>query len=110
LSAVTHSKPISGPEFTMRYNLYRSAQIMAFSQLTLTTEHCIDCDMILAKKSINPDATETGVSALRRRVRVAAILKRGGTWQPARPNWSLTRLLRDQGKWKLARILILSKS
>jgi HAE1 family hydrophobic/amphiphilic exporter-1 len=29
LSAVTNSKPISGPEFTMRYNLYRSAQIMA---------------------------------------------------------------------------------
>jgi HAE1 family hydrophobic/amphiphilic exporter-1 len=28
LSAVTNSKPISGPEFTMRYNLYRSAQIM----------------------------------------------------------------------------------
>ena len=29
------------------------------SQLTLTTtEHCIDCDMILARKSINPDATE----------------------------------------------------
>ena len=27
LSAVTLSKPISGPEFTMRYNLYRSAQI-----------------------------------------------------------------------------------
>ncbi len=27
LSAVTVSKPISGPEFTMRYNLYRSAQI-----------------------------------------------------------------------------------
>ena len=29
LSAVTNSKPISGPEFTMRYNLYRSAQINA---------------------------------------------------------------------------------
>jgi HAE1 family hydrophobic/amphiphilic exporter-1 len=29
LSAVTYSKPISGPEFTMRYNLYRSAQINA---------------------------------------------------------------------------------
>jgi HAE1 family hydrophobic/amphiphilic exporter-1 len=29
LSAVTNSKPISGPEFTMRYNLYRSAQLMA---------------------------------------------------------------------------------
>lgn len=29
LSAVTHSKPIAGPEFTMRYNLYRSAQINA---------------------------------------------------------------------------------
>jgi HAE1 family hydrophobic/amphiphilic exporter-1 len=29
LSAVTKSKPISGPEFTMRYNLYRSAQINA---------------------------------------------------------------------------------
>jgi HAE1 family hydrophobic/amphiphilic exporter-1 len=27
LSAVTNSKPIMGPEFTMRYNLYRSAQI-----------------------------------------------------------------------------------
>lgn len=29
LSAVMNSKPISGPEFTMRYNLYRSAQINA---------------------------------------------------------------------------------
>ena len=29
LSAVTLPKPISGPEFTMRYNLYRSAQINA---------------------------------------------------------------------------------
>lgn len=29
LSAVTTSKSISGPEFTMRYNLYRSAQINA---------------------------------------------------------------------------------
>jgi len=29
LSALTSSKPISGPEFTMRYNLYRSAQINA---------------------------------------------------------------------------------
>jgi hydrophobe/amphiphile efflux-1 (HAE1) family protein len=29
LSAITYSKPISGPEFTMRYNLYRSAQINA---------------------------------------------------------------------------------
>ncbi|HSI10645.1 MAG TPA: multidrug efflux RND transporter permease subunit [Chthoniobacter sp.] len=29
LSALTHSKPISGPEFTMRYNLYRAAQINA---------------------------------------------------------------------------------
>jgi HAE1 family hydrophobic/amphiphilic exporter-1 len=29
LSALTNSKPISGPEFTMRYNLYRSAQINA---------------------------------------------------------------------------------
>jgi len=29
LSALTDSKPISGPEFTMRYNLYRSAQINA---------------------------------------------------------------------------------
>jgi HAE1 family hydrophobic/amphiphilic exporter-1 len=29
LSAVTNSKSISGPEFTMRYNLYRSAQINA---------------------------------------------------------------------------------
>jgi HAE1 family hydrophobic/amphiphilic exporter-1 len=29
LSAVLNSKPISGPEFTMRYNLYRSAQINA---------------------------------------------------------------------------------
>ena len=29
LSAITNSKPISGPEFTMRYNLYRSAQINA---------------------------------------------------------------------------------
>jgi HAE1 family hydrophobic/amphiphilic exporter-1 len=27
LSAALNSKPISGPEFTMRYNLYRSAQI-----------------------------------------------------------------------------------
>jgi len=27
LSAVTMPKPLSGPEFTMRYNLYRSAQI-----------------------------------------------------------------------------------
>jgi hydrophobic/amphiphilic exporter-1 (mainly G- bacteria), HAE1 family len=27
LSALTYPKPISGPEFTMRYNLYRSAQI-----------------------------------------------------------------------------------
>ena len=29
LSAITVPKPISGPEFTMRYNLYRSAQINA---------------------------------------------------------------------------------
>ena len=29
LSALTNSKSISGPEFTMRYNLYRSAQINA---------------------------------------------------------------------------------
>ena len=29
LDAITSSKPISGPEFTMRYNLYRSAQINA---------------------------------------------------------------------------------
>ncbi|TCO92456.1 HAE1 family hydrophobic/amphiphilic exporter-1 [Chthoniobacter flavus] len=29
LSALMNSKPISGPEFTMRYNLYRSAQINA---------------------------------------------------------------------------------
>jgi HAE1 family hydrophobic/amphiphilic exporter-1 len=29
LSTVINSKPISGPEFTMRYNLYRSAQINA---------------------------------------------------------------------------------
>ena len=29
LSAVMNSKPISGPEYTMRYNLYRSAQINA---------------------------------------------------------------------------------
>jgi len=29
LSALTASKPLSGPEFTMRYNLYRSAQINA---------------------------------------------------------------------------------
>jgi len=29
LSAITSAKPISGPEFTMRYNLYRSAQINA---------------------------------------------------------------------------------
>src|SRR4029077_20694264 len=29
LSAVTNSETISGPEFTMRYNLYRSAQINA---------------------------------------------------------------------------------
>ncbi|QJE95689.1 efflux RND transporter permease subunit [Luteolibacter luteus] len=29
LSALTYSKPVSGPEFTMRYNLYRSAQINA---------------------------------------------------------------------------------
>jgi HAE1 family hydrophobic/amphiphilic exporter-1 len=29
LSAVTYAEPISGPEFTMRYNLYRSAQINA---------------------------------------------------------------------------------
>jgi HAE1 family hydrophobic/amphiphilic exporter-1 len=29
LSAITTSKAISGPEFTMRYNLYRSAQINA---------------------------------------------------------------------------------
>ena len=29
LSAITNSKPISGPEYTMRYNLYRSAQINA---------------------------------------------------------------------------------
>jgi HAE1 family hydrophobic/amphiphilic exporter-1 len=29
LSAVINSKPTSGPEFTMRYNLYRSAQINA---------------------------------------------------------------------------------
>jgi HAE1 family hydrophobic/amphiphilic exporter-1 len=29
LSAITNSKPTSGPEFTMRYNLYRSAQINA---------------------------------------------------------------------------------
>src|SRR6185369_7497268 len=29
LSAITNAKPTSGPEFTMRYNLYRSAQINA---------------------------------------------------------------------------------
>jgi HAE1 family hydrophobic/amphiphilic exporter-1 len=29
LSAITNSKPLSGPEYTMRYNLYRSAQINA---------------------------------------------------------------------------------
>src|SRR5688572_17514710 len=29
LSALTASKPLSGPEYTMRYNLYRSAQINA---------------------------------------------------------------------------------
>lgn len=29
LSAVMHPVPVSGPEFTMRYNLYRSAQINA---------------------------------------------------------------------------------
>lgn len=29
LSALINAKPISGPEFTMRYNLYRSAQINA---------------------------------------------------------------------------------
>jgi HAE1 family hydrophobic/amphiphilic exporter-1 len=29
LSALVNAKPISGPEFTMRYNLYRSAQINA---------------------------------------------------------------------------------
>ncbi len=29
LSAILNSKPLSGPEFTMRYNLYRSAQINA---------------------------------------------------------------------------------
>ena len=29
LDAITNSSPISGPEFTMRYNLYRSAQINA---------------------------------------------------------------------------------
>ncbi len=29
LSTVTNSKPINGPEFTMRYNLYRAAQINA---------------------------------------------------------------------------------
>jgi len=29
LSAVANAKPITGPEFTMRYNLYRSAQINA---------------------------------------------------------------------------------
>ena len=29
LSAIANAKPISGPEFTMRYNLYRSAQINA---------------------------------------------------------------------------------
>ena len=29
LDALTSAKPISGPEFTMRYNLYRSAQINA---------------------------------------------------------------------------------
>jgi len=29
LSALTTSRPMSGPEFTMRYNLYRSAQINA---------------------------------------------------------------------------------
>jgi len=29
LSAISNSKPISGPEYTMRYNLYRSAQINA---------------------------------------------------------------------------------
>jgi HAE1 family hydrophobic/amphiphilic exporter-1 len=29
LAAIMNSKPISGPEFTMRYNLYRSAQINA---------------------------------------------------------------------------------
>jgi HAE1 family hydrophobic/amphiphilic exporter-1 len=29
LSAITNAKPISGPEFTMRYNLYRAAQINA---------------------------------------------------------------------------------
>ncbi len=29
LSAVTNTRPMAGPEFTMRYNLYRSAQINA---------------------------------------------------------------------------------
>ncbi len=29
LSAIANAKPSSGPEFTMRYNLYRSAQINA---------------------------------------------------------------------------------
>ena len=29
LSVISNSKPISGPEYTMRYNLYRSAQINA---------------------------------------------------------------------------------
>jgi len=31
LSAISNSKPISGPEYTMRYNLYRCAQINAAS-------------------------------------------------------------------------------
>src|SRR6516162_6096730 len=37
LSAVLNSKPISGPEFTMRYNLYRSAQINATPAVGYTT-------------------------------------------------------------------------
>ena len=37
LSAALTSKPISGPEFTMRYNLYRSAQINATPAVGFTS-------------------------------------------------------------------------
>jgi len=37
LSAALNSKPISGPEFTMRYNLYRSAQINGTPAVGYTT-------------------------------------------------------------------------
>lgn len=41
LSAVTNSQPISGPEFTMRYNLYRSAQLMAVPAPGVSSEQAM---------------------------------------------------------------------